>query len=360
MKVALINRTSMYSVKGGDTIQVLKTAEGLNQLGVTAEVFKASETIPYHEFDLLHFFNIIRPADHLKHIRRSGKPYVVSTIYLDYSLFDKYGRRFPFRHLFSVLGKSSAEYCKNMHRYINGQDKLVSRSYILGHRRSMKKVLAGASLLLPNSTSEYERLAVDLGIKNDHHVVPNGIDSSIFSDKPTNVPREEKVLSVGQIYGMKNQHLLIQACGELGYELEIVGKPPPNHAAYYNYCRSIAGNTVKFIDFMPQEELIQRYASAKVHALPSWFETTGLTSLEAGAMGCKLVVSKHGDTRDYFGEHAFYCDPKEPATINQALIDAMEAQEEPAFRDIILREFTWEKAAEETLLAYKKVLDEKR
>lgn len=357
MNVALIGRSSMHTVKGGDSLQIVKTAAELNKLGVKAKVFLASDSIPYHEFDLLHFFNIIRPADHLNHIKKSKKPYVVSTIYLDYSEYDRQGRSFLVSSLFSVLGKSGSEYLKNNYRYLRGQDKLVSSIYLAGHKRAMIKVLEGASLLLPNSESEYRRLLQDTDEDWPYHVIPNGIDTDIFSSIPEGIDREKRVISVAQIYGMKNQHSLIKACDDLDYALEIIGKPPPNHNAYYNYCKKIAGPKVTFIDFMPQEDLIKHYAASEVHALPSWFETTGLTSLEAGSLGCKLVVGKGGDTHDYYGDKAWYCEADDIESIKDALRNAMEAKADDSMRNLILKKYTWQHAARETIIAYNKVLN---
>jgi glycosyltransferase involved in cell wall biosynthesis len=157
---------------------------------------------------------------------------------------------------------------------------------------------------------------------------------------------------------MKNQHMLIEAANKLNYPLEIIGQSPPNHSAYYDYCRSIAGPLVTFTGHMPQEELIERYATAKVHALPSWFETTGLSSLEAAAMGCQIVAGKGGDVKDYFQDMAWYCDPMKPESIRDALQQAMQAPERSSLREHILKKFTWERAAEETFNAYKTALNE--
>ena len=52
---------------------------------------------------------------------------------------------------------------------------------------------------------------------------------------------------------------------------------------------------------LPHEDLAPYYASCKVHALVSWMETTGLSSLEAEVMGANLVITDKGDTRDYLG-----------------------------------------------------------
>jgi hypothetical protein len=63
-----------------------------------------------------------------------------------------------------------------------------------------------------------------------------------------------------------------------------------------------------------------------VHALPSWFETTGLTSLEAGAMGCNLVVGMGGDTHDYFQDLAWYCEVETRKALRKPLKRALNQQ----------------------------------
>ena len=176
MRIALIARSSLYTVRGGDTTQILQTAAGLKDLGVDTEIFLASDIIEYQGFDLLHFFNVIRPSDHLYHIRRSRKPYVLSTIYLDYSSFDRFGRNALQRTVFRILGRSGAEYLKNVYRFSRGQDKLVSREYLLGHLWSVKRLVRHAAMLLPNSQSEYKRISADTGINVPFTVIPNGIE----------------------------------------------------------------------------------------------------------------------------------------------------------------------------------------
>jgi glycosyltransferase involved in cell wall biosynthesis len=352
LKVVFIVRTSFDAVQGGDTRQLLCTARELRNLGVEVDIKKASDTIDYHRYDLMHLFNLIRPADHLVHIARAGLPYVLSTIYLDYSRFDTLGRGQPARLLFRVTGKHQAEYLKTCYRAVKRQDKLVSPAYLLGHKAAVRKVLAGAQLLLPNSQSEYNRLFADFGIEKEFRVIPNGIDTSVFTTLPDIERDLNQVLCVGQIYGLKNQHRLIEATRKLDVKLIIIGKPPPNHHGYFEYCKRIAHHHVEFHDFMPQEQLVKFYASSKVHALPSWFETTGLSSLEGGAMGCNLVVGTGGDTHDYFQHHASFCDARDQRGIEQALETELSRKNSTGFRNYILTHYTWEQAAIETHKAY--------
>ncbi|MCX6304214.1 MAG: glycosyltransferase family 4 protein [Bacteroidetes bacterium] len=360
MKVVFIVRSTFDSVRGGDTLQVLCTARELRKLDVEVDIKKASEAIRYGDYDLMHLFNLIRPADHLVHIARAGIPYVLSTIYLDYSRFDTMGRGWLPNFIFRSTGKHHAEYLKTCYRMMKRQDKIMSLAYFAGHQRAVRKVLAGARLLLPNSQSEYNRLMADFGIQKDFMVIPNGIDTGLFRFFPDVQRDENQVLCVGQIYGLKNQHRLIEATRDMGVKLVIIGKPPPNHHAYFDYCKKIAHRNVAFHGFMPQEQLVQFYARSKVHALPSWFETTGLSSLEAGAMACNLVVGTGGDTRAYFDGHASFCDAQDLACIRKALETELHKPNTHGFRNYILSHFTWEHAARETYAAYLKALDHER
>lgn len=358
MKIAMIGRSSLFKVTGGDTIQMVRTSEALKRLGIESVIHLASDRIDYTSYDLLHLFNLLRPADHLAHIRKSRKKYVVSTIYLDYTMFDRYGRSLPYRWLFRALGKHPSEYFKNLYRFARKQDVMASREYLLGQKRSIAKILSRASVILPNSRAEYLRVVKDTGFTGQYVVIPNGIDTGVFSTIPADIRRQEKVVCVAQVYGMKNQHRLIEACMKLDIPLEIIGKAPPNHTAYYEHCRRMAGSRVQFFDFMPQTELIRHYAGAKVHALPSWFETTGLTSLEAGAMGCNLVVGEGGDTKDYFRDLAWYCQAGDLESLVKALEGALHSGTGEKLRDLVLSEYTWEKAAQKTLQAYQTALNE--
>jgi glycosyltransferase involved in cell wall biosynthesis len=93
-----------------------------------------------------------------------------------------------------------------------------------------------------------------------------------------------------------------------------------------------------------------------VHVLPSWFETTGLSSLEAAVMGCNIVISNRGDAGAYFGNRAFYCEPSSPESIRTAIEQAAAAPVQQDLIEHIQTNYTWKKAAAETLAAYKKVL----
>ena len=108
----------------------------------------------------------------------------------------------------------------------------------------------------------------------------------------------------------------------------------------------VAANIV-FAGRLTQTALAHYYARARVHVLPSWFETCGLSSLEAAAMGCNIVITAKGYPRDYFGDEA---------SIREAVMQAATTATPMQLANSIKTNYTWERAAAMTLSAYQTVL----
>ena len=104
------------------------------------------------------------------------------------------------------------------------------------------------------------------------------------------------------------------------------------------------------------EDLANAYAAAKVHVLASWYETPGLSSLEAALAGCNIVITAKGATEEYFGNYAEYCDPASIDSIRKAIIRALSREPSDELRNIIKTKYNWKVAAERTLQAYNAIL----
>jgi glycosyltransferase involved in cell wall biosynthesis len=167
---------------------------------------------------------------------------------------------------------------------------------------------------------------------------------------------DKLVISVARIEGIKNQLNLIKALNGTAYKLLIIGAPAPNQVCYYNMCKKTAKNNITFIDHLPQHELVTYYEKAKVHVLPSWFETTGLSSLEAAAMGCNVVITDKGDAKEYFGDDGFYCDPASPLSIYDAVEKAASAPLNISLKDRVQRHYSWKQASLKTLQSYYQII----
>src|SRR5687768_2371177 len=85
MKVLIQNRNNFLKSVAGDSIQLNKTKEYLEKLGIRITVSSEQE-IDLSGYDLVHLFNIMPIEDtyrQYQNIKRHRKKYVLSTIYWD-------------------------------------------------------------------------------------------------------------------------------------------------------------------------------------------------------------------------------------------------------------------------------------
>jgi len=349
MKVAFVIRSSARNGVGGDFVQYEETARELKLLGVEVDTYFADEVIDYPQYSLLHFFNLIRPADILRHIDRTETPYVVSTIFVEYRMKQRSSR----------LILDSMEYIKYLARVLLRHEPRISWRYLfMGHRRSIAEVAGRARVLLPNSDSEGRRVREYLGSAHPlMRTVPNGVNTDRFDRAQDNPKFEGTVVCVGLFEPRKNQLKVVQALTELGYPSCFVGSPARD-PHYYQQCREAAGSNIQFLQQVSRDDLASIFRSARVHVLASYFETTGLVSLEAAYAGCNIVTTERGDQHDYFEGISFVCDPDSADSIKAAIRAAYE-QPRGALngKDVVAERYTWKRAAEVTLLSYKKALE---
>lgn len=358
LKVLILVRKGYKASFGGDVVQAIKTAQNLTKSGINVEIAESGESLSGRRFDILHFFNLGRPYDLYPYLSTLRVPLVVSTLFVDYFEYDVRGRAWPVRDFFAFLGKDHTEYVKAGAKILTGQIPWNSIDYLRdGHRKAVRRVVEHADCLIAATGSELERIFKYTQILPAYvDIVPLGIDPIFFtSDNPWY--KRKGVISVGRLEGLKNQDRLIKAAEELDVDLTLTGKAGKNALLYKWYLKWLAGDKVSFTGHLPQENLFELYLMHKVHAQPSWFETTGLASLEAAASGCRIVVTNRGDTAEVFGVYALYCDPSSVKDISQNLLVALESNPAPEQREYFYENFSWEKTAQKIHTLYKKILD---
>jgi len=336
VRVLLQSRADLLALPAGDTVQLLETKRWLEELGVNAD--HSTELTPGLDgYDMVHLFNLTRVAETIAQCEnavRRGKPIVVSPIYWN-----------------------PEEYI--MHENPRQQGALLK--YWRQDNPLRRKVVESAALLLPNAEGEARLIEKDLGVTAPCRVVPNGADPGFSgADAGEFVARLEVndfVLCCARISPRKNQLALVRATRGLGLQVVFIG--PVNDPFYLEACKREQGRSHHFLGHMPQSQLATAYAAARVHVLPSWFETPGLASLEAAMAGCNVVSTDRGTAREYFGDLAWYCDPADIDSIRNAVLAAWSAPRRPGLAALVTRRFTWEHAARATISAYEEVLSRK-
>lgn len=343
-------------IPGGHRVQLDQTARFLRELGVEAEVSFENE-MPVEKFDIVHSFGL--PPQWLRRCRQAHVPVVISPIYWGRSYTTGQDRTHTTkmeaaRHLAGRMRQGVSLWRETVQgRASQACEKKIARLMFFRVTYEM------AELLLPNSQLEAQAIIDDLGVTTPYHVVPNSVDAErfILPDEETARPY---ALFAGRLEPHKNQLGLIRAWNADLPPLKIVGKAHPHHAAYYQKCQTEArAKNIEILPGVPHDELPSLYQGAKIHVLPSWYETTGLVSLEAALCGCNIVTTSRGFAREYFEDLAWYCDPSQPETIRDAVRKAFQAPFQAQLRQRIIDNYTWAHTARATLEGYRMVLENK-
>ncbi len=367
MKVLFQSRANVFDVFGGDTVQLVKTKEYLEVLGISVDI--STELTPdLSGYDVVHIFNLMRGQEtwlQVKNAKQQKKIVALSTIYGLYTEYERNARGGFFQFLSNCMTKFQIEYCKILARVVKNKEfhKGTLALFFSGYKNTLKKICENTDVFLPNSDSEMARVVSDFSLKNyKYSAIPNAVDIDLFDYDNTIISPKYKdlkgcVLCVARIDGRKNQLNVIRALNNTPYKVVFIGKPAPNHVSYYKQMKKEAANNIVFIPHVEHSFLPMFYKLAKVHILASWMETPGLSSLEAVAMNTNIVVTCKGDTYDYFGDYAFYCDPADVNSIRTQTDLAYSSEFDPEFKKIIIDKFNWQETAKSTLAAYRSVYE---
>jgi glycosyltransferase involved in cell wall biosynthesis len=177
---------------------------------------------------------------------------------------------------------------------------------------------------------------------------------------------ETFLIHVGVIEPRKNLKRLVEALqrlrdGGTRIPLVVVGG---KGWLYDDFFRRLAElevrDSVQFTGYVPSDDLPRLYSAATLATMPSVYEGVGLPVLEAMACGVPVVCSNASSLPEVGGQAARYFDPYDVEAIAQTLLtvwaDAGLRAEMSAQGLLQATRFSWDRAAEETLAVYNKIL----
>jgi len=342
LKVLFFTYPAALQVTGGGTVQLLKTKEYLEKLGVSVKLFDQWKD-KISDYDLIHIFSVHSDTlKFLEFVKSINKPVAISTIFWPLDEFAKREKQLKSKEKFKILTKSLID------KYLTALS-------------PTKSILDLADILLPNGIAEREIIIEIFGTKRSKFiVVPNGVDKKFANASSKEFERryglKDFVLSVGKLGPRKNQLGLIRALKNEDIPLVFIGDV--SDVSYLKLCKKEASKNanIHFLGLLKNESLLMSaYAACKVFALPSWYETPGLSALEAGLTGANVVITEKGATKEYFKNYSWYVDSDNVEDIKEKVLQALNSKKTRKLATHILKNFTWEKVAKKTLEAYKKI-----
>lgn len=185
---------------------------------------------------------------------------------------------------------------------------------------------------------------------------------------------EKFLLYVGGISPHKNLAVLINAfekisANQTDVKLVLVGdyKDDPFFSAYPSLKKQVAElkleDKVIFTGFIPDEDLAQLYNRAQLLVFPSLEEGFGLPAIEAMSCGTPVAASNCSSLPEVLGEAGRFFDPRSVSNMAEVIGRILrDENERKTMREQGLtrtEQFMWKKAAEDTLLIFKELVNEK-
>ena len=179
--------------------------------------------------------------------------------------------------------------------------------------------------------------------------------------------REPFILTVGDLQPRKNHIRLIGAFARFVSQnpgtrqhLVIAGKDTWYSDRIKEAARrSGVADRIRLIGFVPDENLLELYNACDCFAFPSLYEGFGLPILEAMACGRAVVCSNRASIPEVAGEAGTAFDPTDEQDMAHALAAILQDSDRRARAERLglnrAAQFTWRKAAEQTLEVYSQV-----
>ena len=290
--------------------------------------------------------------------RRKLKCDLFHCLYSNHPLFFKGTQMVTIHDLKYVLhpefmgpkGKLKSIYLKNLMRHAAKHcEKLITVSE--STRNDLLKVFPYMSGLKERTQVVYE--AATVSMKTNKEMIKRfELDRPYF-------------LYLGELRPHKNVGRVIQAfmqfkgtlAPDADIRLIVAGKP---HRSFIMPADAHRENII-FTGYVKDDDAYTLYSNALAYCLPSLYEGFGLPILEAMKCGCPVITSDFSSTAEVAGDAGVLVDPLSV----DAIADAMNrVYTDQTFRNELVakgyereKEFSWAKAAEETLAIYKEILD---
>ena len=186
-----------------------------------------------------------------------------------------------------------------------------------------------AALVLP-VTEDLKRHIERLGIRARFQVVPNVVDTSLFSPPTASEVKSEddskkRLLTVALLTPIKGIPYLLEALAQLrekrdDFVLDIVGDGP-NRAEYEELTRKLGlQDVVRFRGLKTKQEVAEFMRKADVFVLPSEWENLPCVIIEAMASGLPIVATNVGGIPEMVSnEVGRLAPPGDPEALARAL-----------------------------------------
>jgi len=230
-----------------------------------------------------------------------------------------------------------------------------------------KRVARSLNRIITVSNSAKNDISRDFGIPpRKFQIVPNGINTNLFYPIPE-IEREKNRIIVTNSADtpLKGLFFLFKAVAEMArtrdINVTVVGTPKKDGPIVKLIRELGIGHLIQFTGRIDNGEFVQHYARATVAVVPSVYEGFGLPVGEAMACGVPVISTTGGALPEVAGDAAILVPPADPMALVRAIREVLGNPRRAKELGMtgyqrVQANFTWQKAAEKTIDAYREVI----
>ena len=231
-----------------------------------------------------------------------------------------------------------------------------------------KRVARTLSHILTVSECAREDISRDFDIPPERfRIVPNGINTDLFYPLTDIAKDGDRVIVTNSAdTPLKGLGYLMRAIASLRQRrpihLVVIGQPKSN-GTIEKLVRDLGlASHVTFTGRISNDDFIREYARASIAVVPSVYEGFGLPAGEAMACGIPVIATTGGALPEVVGKAGVLVPPKSSQALATAMEDLLDhpdkaaALGEQGYRRVQAH-FTWRRAAEKTVAAYREVIN---
>lgn len=196
--------------------------------------------------------------------------------------------------------------------------------------------------------------------KGQYSIIPNGINILGEHNISLNQDLKKNILFVGSCVPTKGLFDLLDVVVELDeispLKVDIAGK-----CNKHNLSRISSYSSANYLGLLPNEEVLDMYSECLVVCLPSYWENSPLTVIEAMLQGALVIAGNRGGAKDIIshGINGFLIEPGNHKMLKNTIAKVLEmslldrSAMQVAARQRILDHFSSEKMVKHTMDFYK-------